>query len=231
MIIEVDYREKHLLELFEINQIQIYIKNLDIGDIIIKDDSNNIKYIIERKTIDDLCCSILDGRYREQKQRILSNINSENVIYIIEGDNKVYNKAITYKTVMSSIISITLRDKITVLRTKTLEETYINIMLIVEKLDNKKLEQQNNSIESNIIKTKKKDNMDENMYYIAVLSQIPGCSINAAKKIKEHVSSIVKLYELYTNNETDIVKNIVVGKKKIGEKLTNRIFSYLFYNN
>jgi len=129
---------------------------------------------------------------------------------------------------MSTIININLRDKIIVLRTKTLEETLTNILLLIEKLETKKLEPKLNEVENNLVKIKKKDNMDENLYFLAILTQIPGCSMNTAKKIQEQANSILKLYELYNNKNTDIIKNIIIGKKKIGEKLTNRIFQYLF---
>lgn len=238
MNIEIDYREKYLIELFEKKwdnkNIEYNIKTLDIGDIIIKDEGDNVIYIIERKTTDDLACSIMDGRYKEQKQRLLSNYSPDNIIYIVEGDNKPYSKKIPYKTIMSSIISMNLRDKINVLRTKTLEETYINILLIVDKLISKKIVIGEDMLNiedktaDNMIKVKKKDNMNENIYFLTILSQIPGCSITTAKKIQEEASSIINLYELYKNDNMDIIKNIKVGKKKIGEKLTNRIFQFLF---
>jgi len=238
MNIEIDYREKYLIELFEKNEgnkgVNYSVKPLDIGDIIIKDEEDKVIYIIERKTTDDLACSILDGRYTEQKQRLLSNYNASDIIYIIEGGNKPYSKKIPYKTIMSSIISMNLRDKINVLRTNTLEETYINILLIVDKLISKKIVINKDMLNvedktaDNMIKVKKKDNMNENIYFLTILSQIPGCSITTAKKIQEEASSVIKLYELYKNDNTDIIKNIKVGKKKIGEKLTNRIFQFLF---
>src|SRR6056300_1666333 len=101
MNIEIDYREKYLIELFEEKwdnkNIEYNIKTLDIGDIIIKDEGDNVIYIIERKTTDDLACSIMDGRYKEQKQRLLSNYSPDNIIYIVEGDNKLYSKKVPYK--------------------------------------------------------------------------------------------------------------------------------------
>jgi ERCC4-type nuclease len=228
-MIEIDYREKHLIELFAQNNIEIIVKNLDLGDIIIKDEEDNIKYIIERKTIDDLCCSILDGRYREQRQRLLSNYDPNNILYIIEGTNKVYSKTVPYKTVMSSLLNLNLRDKISVIRTLKLMETFTNILLIEEKVKTNKINIQNSTVEENLVKVKKKDNMDEKMYFLAILTQIPNCSMIIAKKIHEHYPSILSLLELYHNNETDKIKDIMIGKKKIGPKLTERIFTFLFH--
>ncbi len=67
-------------------KINIESKSLDLGDIIVKDDDDNDKLIIERKTISDLISSISDGRYNEQSFR-LNGIEHENhnIIYLIEG--------------------------------------------------------------------------------------------------------------------------------------------------
>ena len=75
MEIIIDNREKDLIELFKNNNVTHVNKNLDIGDIqfII---NNEIIYIIERKTYDDLGASIKDGRYKEQKIRLLANNNN-----------------------------------------------------------------------------------------------------------------------------------------------------------
>ena len=227
--IEIDYREHYLIELFNTKQNNNYIiKNLEIGDIIIKDISDNIIYIIERKTISDLCSSIIDNRYKEQKQRLLSNYNIDNIIYMIEGNEKVYNSRITYKTIMSTIINMNLRDKIKVIRTNNLEETYINIMLILDKLENKKLLINKSEEINNLIKTSKKKNLDNNLYYLTILSQIPSISINTAKLIQQIAPSILDLYQIYKDNNTDIIKNIIINKKKLGDKLTYKIFNYLF---
>ena len=36
-----------------------------------------LDYVVERKRMDDLCGSIIDGRFREQKVYLLSCINAE----------------------------------------------------------------------------------------------------------------------------------------------------------
>ena len=44
--------------------------------------------LIERKTLNDLSTSIKDGRYKEQKNRILNSIPScVRKLYIFEGNN------------------------------------------------------------------------------------------------------------------------------------------------
>ena len=52
----------------------IEIKNLELGDIIIKYNSEII-VIIERKRLDDLASSIKSGRYKQQKTAFIINIS------------------------------------------------------------------------------------------------------------------------------------------------------------
>ena len=70
--IVIDNREAKLKEYFKGKE-NIQFENLDIGDIVFKLEEQII-FIIERKTINDLYCSIKDGRYKEQKNRMLSNL-------------------------------------------------------------------------------------------------------------------------------------------------------------
>src|ERR1051325_1842011 len=75
--------DKFLLKLINI---PIQIKNLDIGDIHIIDEHEILIAVFERKTINDLMNSLSDGRYHEQKARLLSQENpSLRNYYIFEG--------------------------------------------------------------------------------------------------------------------------------------------------
>ena len=67
----IDNRETKIKEHFK-NKDYVTIENLELGDIIFKY-NNEIVLIIERKTLSDLAASIKDGRYNEQKKRLLSN--------------------------------------------------------------------------------------------------------------------------------------------------------------
>ena len=101
-------------------------------------------------------------------------------------------------------------------------------MLILDKLENKKLLINKSEEINNLIKTSKKKNLDNNLYYLTILSQIPSISINTAKLIQQIAPSILDLYQIYKDNNTDIIKNIIINKKKLGDKLTYKIFNYLF---
>ena len=96
MKLVIDYREKSLKDLFDSNEdtsSQIFYENLDIGDVHLAYNSTDlnaplIQVILERKTLNDLACSIKDGRYREQKMRLLKYREDNphiKILYILEG--------------------------------------------------------------------------------------------------------------------------------------------------
>jgi ERCC4-type nuclease len=97
LAIIIDIREDSLyndifdrdLDIYK-DKIDITKAPLDLGDIHIK--YNDILYIFERKTVKDLISSIHDGRYREQKARMLSIYNTIQLSYIIEEDDVISSK-------------------------------------------------------------------------------------------------------------------------------------------
>jgi hypothetical protein len=79
-------RERDLIPLLE----NITTRNLPVGDIWIGLSGEDILpggLIIERKTVADLEASIKDGRYREQRLRLLTHCQETGArpLYIIEG--------------------------------------------------------------------------------------------------------------------------------------------------
>ena len=65
----IDIRESKLISLYENNNINYEKKQLDLGDVQINN-SNNTVIVFERKTLNDLLSSIVDGRYNEQSFRL-----------------------------------------------------------------------------------------------------------------------------------------------------------------
>lgn len=136
--LELDYRESHLIDILktksELKPI-MEVKNLDIGDIIISNGSH--KLIIERKTVNDLVSSIKDGRYREQKMRLLSyqkkNINSR-IIYLIEGYELSARLKNEQSALHGSLISMSLRDNIPIFRTKDVSNSVVFILRLYSRM-------------------------------------------------------------------------------------------------
>jgi crossover junction endonuclease MUS81 len=256
ILIFVDTRENALyddiidrdLDIYK-DKISIVKETICIGDIHIKFNEN--LYIFERKTIRDLISSIHDGRYREQKARMLSTYNQKYLSYIIEEDDiissKVYSK--NKSTIQGAYINTLFRDNIRILFTKNISETVTLILSIaIKMIDNpKKFISSSNNVNTEIsaassmsqsitdtssytdfikLKKKKIDNIDVNTCYIMQLSQIPHISNVIAKNISKiypnMIELITKLNDCEDKNK-ELCKIDGVGKEK-----ASIIIKYLF---
>jgi len=222
----IDNREKGLINLLnEINEKYILL-NLDVGDIQYKV-NNELIYIIERKTVDDLGASINDGRYKEQKVRLLSN-NKNNVYYIIEGDINEC-KTISKKAILGSIINMIFRDNIKIIYSKNIKQTLDIILQIKQKYENGKFIKNEDTSQEYLssIKLNKKQNMDKTLCNILQLATIPGVSKNISTIILEKYNTLSNLIEEFKKNDENMLKSINLGKKCLGNVLSKRIYEYL----
>lgn len=77
-----------------------------------------LPYIVERKRIDDLNASIIDGRFHEQKYR-LKQSGITNLIYIIEDYEKSQKLPIAYSSLMQASINTLIQDDFSLKYTKS----------------------------------------------------------------------------------------------------------------
>jgi crossover junction endonuclease MUS81 len=128
----IDNREKDLKSVFTT---EATYENLDLGDILFKYQGQPF-LLIERKKIPDLIASVDDGRYRNQKKRLLGcGIKRNRILYILEGN--IDQSAGKMKTIFGMIINTLYRDGIPVLFFSNTEETIYFLRRIKEKLENK----------------------------------------------------------------------------------------------
>ena len=204
---------------------------MDIGDIIFyKYDNDNLEegknqsqniLILERKTINDLKCSLADGRFSEQKKR-LSNTDFIHKGYIIEGNSERYPD---FKYMLQQlIIRIQLKDRMCVFHTIDINETVDLISELCRKLE-KDAKLYNFSLVTSYIETLnvcKKKNLTPSLCFVLQISQIPGIS----KKIAESLASVYPNWNLLTqgleNKEVFMrtTKNMNIGKKKFEQLKT-----------
>lgn len=211
--------------------------NLDIGDFQFFI-NEQLVMIVERKTISDLISSIKDGRYKEQKCRLLNNYPSSKVFYLLEGyvDSKIKRQCYNIDIVYGSILNTLLRDKIKIIHSKDLQETCRYIELIIKRLE-KNPEFFNDNTDNaqlsyeNSIKINKKQNMTPQLCQLTQLAQIPGLSVNSAKCVIEKYGSIKNLIQQYSNLDEDsgklLLKDIECKSRKLGKVLSARIYEYI----
>ncbi|KAM7436322.1 Crossover junction endonuclease mus81 [Porites harrisoni] len=88
-----------------------------------------LDYIAERKRMDDLCCSITDGRFREQKFR-LRHCGLKHPIYLVEDFGSIQHMSLPESTLLQAIVNTQIVDGFFVKRTHDLKESvaYLTVM-------------------------------------------------------------------------------------------------------
>ena len=226
--IYVDTRECKLRELLEKNGAAFVTKPLELGDILIEHPKRQI--LVERKTIADFHASITDGRYKNQKLRLLEWRNTEgqpstrkNIIYLFEektGDNKD-------KSYWGALVNMILRDNIGVIQCDGMVRTAQVIADIKKKLDEDKFDElegggRNISLEGY---AKGKYNTPQNCY-LGQLSLIPGVSPIISEKIAEKYPNMRDLLDRMDVKELGNIR--ITEKRRLGDKLAEKIHSYIF---
>lgn len=216
MSIQCDYREHKCIEYLQAKNIPHEVIPLINGDFHVSHDNKAI--IIERKTLDDLSCSISDGRYADQIAR-LSCIKSDNIsiLYIIEGLSKTSNKGVPYSTLLSSMQSLMIKYHFLVMRSKNHEET----CEILKHISNK-IKDSTSNCSSVVVKQVKKD-YSHQAVYSSMLSSIPGISSKISLNIIEVYPSMSKLCDHLKENG----ENSLCLIPKIGKKISQTIYKYI----
>lgn len=223
--IHVDSREKKLMS-FDIKKATY--SNLLIGDIQIikrfgpKNDEIENLVVIERKTVDDLKSSLCDGRFSEQKARILAS-NFKKKCYIIEKGNHQEDFENTLKQI---IIRLQLKYNISVFLSDSIEDTVFYIHKIQEKLE-KDDSFLSNSIDNpyeDTIKLAKKENLTVSTCFILQIAQIPSISTKIARAIASHYRNWIELND-GLENKISFLKN--TKDVKLGPKRFENLYKYV----
>ena len=182
MAIIIDFREKDIMKYcteMNKNQIEIKTENLLLGDILID------KLLIERKTINDLAASIVDGRYKEQSFRLVKALEEGyKVFYFIEGNMDLYTGAISKNILVSTIYSLTHKG-FQVLLTKNSKDTAFFILQFSEKMkkDSEKMKKEIEKMKKKQVKEVKDEVNEINAELNADIKD----SIELNEKTYEHV--------------------------------------------
>jgi ERCC4-type nuclease len=212
------------------DKITIIKQQLEIGDIHIEID--DLIYVFERKTMNDLLSSVKDSRYKEQKSRLLSNY--KNIGYIIEGTDIIASNNAHNQNLLTSIyFNSSYRDNIKVFFTKNINDTITFLLLLSTKIIDKpqnfietvKTEPDYDYIDICKIKSKKSDNIDKETCYLLQLSQIPNISKQIAKNIKDVYPTMKILLNTLETSENP--SELLMQIPNIGKQKANKIIEYL----
>jgi ERCC4-type nuclease len=97
-------------------------QRLDVGDVEVR--SGEASIVVERKTWADLAASICDGRFHEQKLRMVDE--RAQYVYVVEGELCDWQGALrgmSHKCLWAALVKTAMRDRKPVFHTHTSEDT------------------------------------------------------------------------------------------------------------
>jgi ERCC4-type nuclease len=223
----IDTRERELLK-----RLSWPAKALPVGDVWIGLSGEVLApggICAERKTAADLEASILDGRYREQRTRLLSycQINHLRPLYIIEGDLDRLGARLAKKALVKHLARLTLRYGVSVLQTESLEDTARLCETLAEQIkeDSRVFmteEAAKVQYTDTISVVKKGNREDPSVFLSAILQQCPGISAAGATAILKQYPTFPKFYAA---TEKDFML-IQIGTKRLGPVVAKRLWNF-----
>jgi ERCC4-type nuclease len=228
----LDTRESDLIKLLEGSE-GMSVKQLPVADIWLGVDVEGKMseggVIIERKSIRDLEASILDGRYREQRGRILSYCqeNKTQPMYILEGALSSNTGRLQKKAIMKFINRLIFHYQIPVMQTSSVQETAELIQTLVEqwKEDPKSLQRTTELVKvtDGIHIQKKANASDYKQFGISCLAQCPGVSVKMAEALITQFGSLKGVIEAPVKE----IEEVKVGTRKVGPVVSKRLSEIL----
>lgn len=242
----IDYREAELIERLRSRKvIPFETASLPVGDIWIgltlssdaqndtkdeKDEKQSVSgIVIERKRITDFEASFLDGRYREQRGRILSYCHTHHAqpIYLLEGAWTDLTGRITKKAMIKLLNRLTLHYQLPILHTSSTDETaeWIECLWEQWKQDPTSLKRTQELVKvSDGIHVQKKQNAcDPKSFMIACLAQCPGVSVKMAESLSVAYPAMTQIMAA-SQKELEDHK---VGTRRMGPAVSKRLWELL----
>jgi ERCC4-type nuclease len=237
--IRLDYRELKLYNaLAPLVSEQVRSENLEIGDIEIGCSDPEIKLLFERKTQCDLMASITDGRYREQKIRMLGQFPAHRCTYIIEGAEILANNEaewgfprISSSVYDGAIMHTMYRDKMHIVFMRDVAQTAQWLCALFKKIQahpEKFIDGAETYISQVKTKSKKCENIDPATCLVLQLSQVPGISSKIAAEIVGIYPSLRALITACDGCDTIEKKKALLGViPMVGGKKADALIQYL----
>ena len=237
----IDYREKLLLRLSPTSKEFAP----DVGDVWIGDLSGIVLQaggvILERKTGADLEASIMDGRYKEQRGRLLAYANQHKVAvgYVIEGILDRLDGRLSESALLKHITRMQFHHRIPVIQTASPQETLQIAKLIEEQWIKDKGQFSWNCspscavniegsgttpVAASYVKSVCRDSPDT--FLIGTLTQCRGISEGLARLIVVQYPSIEELMAA-TAIELATITDPVNLKRKVGKAVAERLYGLL----
>lgn len=250
MRLVVDVRERALVEslsfLMRVPE-ELDVRALDVGDAQLVADTathtaeeQEVVVIVERKTLPDLCASIKDGRYREQKARLRDEVARRRpcvAAYVLECfssfgkgmDDAARRCGMSGDALRTVLLDLQFRQDIRVLCTASVEDTaelLYGMWKRRARLFPPPLEEgeRHPHPPASLLYAKRNKNVTPATCFRMQLAQIPGVSERIATSLSEKWPTWTALI----SDETTRSVETIAAVPKVGKKLAERIHAFLF---
>ena len=229
----VDNRERQLLPLLTLTDPSSQVLALPVGDIWIGLEGDSVAkggLVIERKTIRDLEASVLDGRYREQRNRLLAFCQEKGAhpMYLLEGSFFATTGRLSAQALMKVVARLQYKHGVPVLQTQGLGETAILIQTLCDYWteDPTHFHREGGVLRSidGLHVTKKVNAEDPRQFQMACLSQCPGISTRMAEVIHTAYPSWPSLLGA---SESEMAALVQPNGRKVGPAVAKRLWGLI----
>lgn len=222
-VLVLDTRERELITRLPDAPVQ----QLPVGDIWIGNTDISGALVIERKTVADLEASLLDGRYREQRTRLLAFCAEKGAraMYMIEGEMDRLNGRMTQESLQKILNRLMLRYGVPVYHTQGIDETAKALCLLQTQyaMDPTVFQAETLSYSDVTTFTKRGNKDDPKQFALAALQQCPGVSVGIARSILEEFETLEGVFAA-EESQIAVLKN---GTRKVGPAVAKRLFALL----
>ena len=221
------------------------VRKLNVGDFlwiaqhkVNKTNELVLPYIIERKRLDDLSCSIKDGRFHEQKFR-LKQCGVQNVIYLIENHIKggKVQTGLPFTTLLQAATNTQIHSKFQVKFTENNQHTILYLTVMTSFIEN--IFKNKSPVKFQVMEFKtfnqaavKQRRCTVRETFIKQLLALKGLSVDIALEITKNYSTPTDLYEKYLQldkvNGESLISKITIGelKRKIPAPISKTIYQF-----
>lgn len=206
--------------------VNVSCQRCEVGDVILRPDPHS-EYIIERKTWEDLGASICDGRFHDQKKRMLESETDFIVsfAFIVQGplpdwEGTLSHTSMHNKCLWGAVVKSITRDQMHVFHSASMSGTASLISYLFTHLVENTLYAQRQPVGTRSRRKRSYLERPENAFR-EMLKVVPGMSIARAEALAGKYPNMEKLLSA---SEEDIAK-IQVGSKALGPAVSKRIKS------
>lgn len=222
MSILLDTREHGLITLMP----DTLIQQLPVGDAWIQHGEQTL-LVVERKTTSDFESSFLDGRYREQRTRLLAfcQEHKAKALYILEGGLDGRKHRLERPALQKLVHRLMLRYGVSVWSSTNTQDTADTLKLLAAQVkeDPKVFEGEQLSYTDVMHTTKKANKDDPKAFAVGALQGCPGISVKAASALMDKFGSLQSLLTA----EEKLLAETKVGERRLGPAAAKRLYALL----